>query len=414
MIRGDRLRLAIERPAAGGRMIARHEGAVVFVAGAIPGEIVDAEVEKVQRGTVWATAREVIERSADRVDAADDGACGGAVLAHIAYERQRVLKSEIIQDALRRIGRITLDGPIDVMGSPVDGYRMRARLHVRDGRIGFFREGTHALCAPGPTRQLRADAVTALAALEQSVASLARPAIAEIELSENVDATERALHLELLPDADPSRLATVSKVDGVTGVTCAPGDHLRTMELWGSPDVTDRIGGATLVRHARSFFQGNRFLLGALVDRVLGSIDQAPVLDLYAGVGLFSVAAAAAGRGPVVAVEGDRFSAADLRRNAEGRDIEVHVGAVETFLDHARAATGTVIVDPPRTGMSKQAMAGVVRLRASRVVYVSCDIATLARDARVLLDAGYRIAGAQAFDLFPNTAHVETVIAFAR
>jgi 23S rRNA (uracil1939-C5)-methyltransferase len=138
------------------------------------------------------------------------------------------------------------------------------------------------------------------------------------------------------------------------------------------------------------------------------------VLDLYAGVGLFSVAAAAAGRGPVVAVEGDRFSAADLRRNAEGRDIEVHVGAVETFLDHARAATGTVIVDPPRTGMSKQAMAGVVRLRASRVVYVSCDIATLARDARVLLDAGYRIAGAQAFDLFPNTAHVETVIAFAR
>ena len=413
MLRGDRLRLTIERPAAGGRMIARHEGAVVFVAGGIPGEIVDAEVEKIQRGTAWATTREVLERSPDRIDGAPDGACGGSVLAHISYERQRVLKGEIIQDALRRLGRITLDTPIDVTGSPVDGYRMRARLHVRDGRIGFFREGTHALCAPGPTRQLRGDAVAVLAALEPLLASLPRPAVSEIEMSENVDATERALHLELLPDADPSRLAALSTVEGVTGATCAPIDHPRTMELWGSPYVADRIGAATVVRHARSFFQGNRYLLTALVDHVLAAIDTAPVLDLYAGVGLFTVAAAAAGRGPVIAVEGDRFSAADLRRNAAAHDIDVHVGAVETFLDHARAAA-TVIVDPPRTGMSKQAIAGVVRLRAPRVIYVSCDIATLARDARVLLDAGYRIAGAQAFDLFPNTAHVETVIAFAR
>jgi 23S rRNA (uracil1939-C5)-methyltransferase len=143
-------------------------------------------------------------------------------------------------------------------------------------------------------------------------------------------------------------------------------------------------------------------------------IDQAPVLDLYAGVGLFSVAAAAAGRGPVVAVEGDRFSAADLRRNAEGQAITVHTGAVEAYLDHARGAHATVIVDPPRTGMSKEATAGVLKLRAPRVVYVSCDIATLARDARLLLDAGYRITSAQAFDLFPNTAHVETLISFAR
>ena len=414
MNRGERVRLTIERPAAGGRMIARHDGAVVFVAGAIPGEVVDAEIEKIQRGTAWAIARDVLQRSPDRIDGAPDGACGGSVLAHINYERQRLLKSEIIVDAFRRLGRITLDQPIAVTGSPVDGYRMRARLHLRGGRIGFFREGTHSLCEPGPTRQLRADTIDALSALERSLATLERPAVSEIEVSENVAASERALHLELVPDGDPSRLATLTKVAGVTGVTCAPIDHPRTMDLWGSPFVTDHIGGAALARHARSFFQGNRYLLAALVDHVIAAVDQAPVLDLYAGVGLFSVAAAVAGRGPVIAVEGDRFSADDLRRNAEGRDITVRVGAVEKFLERAPGGLSNVIVDPPRTGMSKEATAGVIRLKAARLVYVSCDIATLARDARLLLDAGYRIVSAQAFDLFPNTAHVETVIAFAR
>jgi 23S rRNA (uracil1939-C5)-methyltransferase len=415
MNRGDRIRVTIERPAAGGRMIARHEGAIVFVAGAIPGEVVDAEIEKIQRGTAWAIARDVVERSPDRIDSVPDGACGGSVLAHISYERQRALKSEIIVDAFRRLGRITLDQPISVIGSPVEGYRMRARLHVHSGRIGFFREGTHSLCEPGPTRQLRPDTIEVLSALERSLATLARPTVSEIELSENVAATERALHLVLAPDADPSRLATLTKVDGLTGVTCAPLDHPRTMDLWGSPLVADRVGGATLTRHARSFFQGNRYLLTPLVEHVIGAIDERPgVLDLYAGVGLFSVSAAVAGRGPVIAVEGDRFSADDLQRNADGHDITVHVGAVEKFLAHAPGGLSSVIVDPPRTGMSKEATAGVIRLNAARLVYVSCDIATLARDARVLLDAGYRMVSMQAFDLFPNTAHVETVIAFAR
>jgi len=415
MNRGERVRLTIERPAAGGRMIARHEGAIVFVAGAIPGEVVDAEIEKIQRGTAWAIARDILQPSPDRIAGAPDGACGGSVLAHITYERQRSLKSEIIVDAFRRLGRITLEQPIAVTGSPVDGYRMRARLHARRGRIGFFREGTHSLCEPGPTRQLRADTIDALAALERSLSALERPTVAEIELSENVDATDRALHLELVEDADPSRLGTLTKVDGFTGVTCAPLDHPRTMALWGSPLITDHIGGATLTRHARSFFQGNRYLLMPLVDHVIGSIDDRPgVLDLYAGVGLFSVSAAVAGRGPVIAVEGDRFSADDLRRNTSARDITVTVGAVEQFLERAPRGVSTVIVDPPRTGMSKDATAGVIRLNAARLVYVSCDIATLARDARRLLDAGYHIISAQAFDLFPNTAHVETVIAFAR
>jgi 23S rRNA (uracil1939-C5)-methyltransferase len=414
MNRGDRLRLTIERPAAGGRMIARHDGAVVLVSNAIPGEVVDAEIEKVQRGTAWAIARQVIEASPDRVAGAPDGACGGSVLAHVSYQRQLALKAAIIDDAFRRLGRITLEAPVDVVGSPIDGYRMRARFHMRGGRIGFFREGTHTLCDARGTRQLRDDALDVIAALERALAVLQRPTVTEIELSENVAASERAVHFELAPDGDPSRLATLTRVAGLTGASSAPAHHPRTLELWGSPFVSDRIRGAALTRHARSFFQGNRFLLDALVDHVVGAIGAGPVLDLYAGVGLFSVAAAVSGKGGVTAVEGDPFSAADLKKNAAGHDITPIVGAVEDFLARPSGTFPCVIVDPPRTGMSKAATAGVVALQAPALIYVSCDIATLARDARLLLDAGYRIAGMRAFDLFPNTAHVETVIAFAR
>jgi 23S rRNA (uracil1939-C5)-methyltransferase len=414
MNRGQRYRLTIERPAAGGRMIARHEGAVVFVAGAIPGETVEAEIEKVQRGTAWATTRQILERSPDRVAGAVDSDCGGAVFAHVAYERQRQLKADIITDAFRRIGRITLDAPTDVVASPVTGYRMRARVHVRDGRIGFFREGTHTLCDVALTGQLRDDAVAVVRALEAALAPIADRTISDIELSENISASERAIHIELLPDADPSRLTALTKVDGLTGASCAHPENARTIELWGSPLVTDTIAGATLSRHARSFFQGNRFLTGALVDEVLSQVQPGPLLDLYAGVGLFSITAAAAGKGAVTAVEGDRSSFADLKRNAQPHQVIVKAAAVEEFVMRSRETYASVIVDPPRTGMSKEAIAGVAELGAPRLIYVSCDIATLARDARILLDAGYRITSMRAFDLFPNTAHVETVISFSR
>jgi len=413
MTRGDRLRLTVERPAAGGRMIARHDGAVVFVSGAIPGEVVDVVVEKVQRGTVWASTVEVLERSADRIDGGADQDCGGSVFAHIAYDRQRQLKSAIIEDAMRRIGRITLDAAVDVTPSPIDGYRMRARLHMRDGRIGFFREGTHNLCAAGPTRQLGDDAIATLTALEQAMAGIP-PIVSEIELSENIDATARACHFELIPKSDPAPLVTLTQVTGLVGATAAWGDQPRTMELWGTPLVEDEIAGATLSRQARSFFQANRFLIHQIVDHVLAAAGDGPLLDLYAGVGLFSVTASAAGKGPVMAVEGDTVSSVDLKRNANGRDVTVQVNAVEGYLTGRPGRFASVIVDPPRTGMSKEALTGAIAIRAPRLTYVSCDIATLARDARVLLDAGYRIDSVRAFDMFPNTAHIETVIAFVR
>jgi len=413
MNRGERYRLTIERPAAGGRMIARHEGAIVFVSGAIPGEVVDAEIEKVQRGTAWAATREIHERSPDRVDGAPDGACGGSVFAHIAYDRQRQIKSAIIEDAFRRIGRITLDSPAEVVASPVDGYRMRARLHVRNGRIGFFREGTHSLCDAAATRQLRDDTIEVIRRLETALAGESRQQVNDIELAENVDASQRAIHLELLANADPSRLAALARVDGVGGASCAHPDNARTIELYGTPIISDEICGVTLTRHVRSFFQGNRYLLEPFVTHVLSHVTPGPLVDLYAGVGLFSLAAEkTAGAGPITAVEGDLFAARDLKRNAQGA-ITVLELPVERYRSQS-GAPATVIVDPPRTGMSKDALARAIELGAASFVYVSCDVATLARDARVLIDAGYQIRSARAFDLFPNTAHVETVVAFGR
>ena len=169
----DRLELAVERPVAGGRMIGRHEGRIVFVAGAIPGERVRARVERSARGVAWAAAEEILEPSPHRRTLEHDPDCGGQVYLHIAPAHQRILKSEIITDAFRRVGKVRLTEPTPVVGSPEHGYRLRARLHLRDGRVGFFRPGTHVLCEAGATGQLLP---AALGAVHQLLA--ARPEIA--------------------------------------------------------------------------------------------------------------------------------------------------------------------------------------------------------------------------------------------
>jgi 23S rRNA (uracil1939-C5)-methyltransferase len=173
-----------------------------------------------------------------------------------------------------------------------------------------------------------------------------------------------------------------------------------------------------LQRHAESFFQGNRYLLPALVTAVAAAVpDAGEVLDLYAGVGLFAVALAALGHMEVTAIEGDRAGGADLRENARAHEprVNVRIARVEDYLAGRRdRRPATVIVDPPRTGLSKEAAEAIVRQAPARIVYVSCDPPTLARDARRLLDAGYRLDSLRAFDLFPNTPHVETLAVFSK
>jgi 23S rRNA (uracil1939-C5)-methyltransferase len=419
---GSELELTIEKPAAGGRMIARHGGQVILVAGAVPGERVIARLERVERKVAFATVTDVRDPSPDRRQPLADPLCGGCVYSHVAYPRQLEIKADVVRDAFQRIGRIPLAEAVPVAPSPERGYRMRARLHVQEGRAGFYREGTHILCDAAPTGQLTDAAVNAIDAVVHAISAVGIK-VGSIELTENVPGDSRvvAVHLDdasrLGRDLLPGLIATGT----IAGIVVTDGQSRRITS--GEPAVSDSLarltgGRATegeLHRRAESFFQGNRFLISDLVTSVMDAVaPDGPVLDVYAGVGLFAVSLAASGRRAITAVEGDRSSGSDLQRNAGafGDAVVVALESVESALRRRRPDVRTAIVDPPRTGMTPEALDGMVRLRAERIVYVSCDPATLARDARKLLDAGYRLESLRAFDLFPNTPHVESLGVF--
>ena len=440
---GSEVTVDIEKPVAGGRMLARHEGQVVLVWGAIPGERVRARIERAGRGVLYAETSEVLAPSVDRRDAGADWRCGGHMFAHIAYERQTRVKAEIIQETLGRIGRVSMPAQPDVVASPERGYRMRARLHARGGRLGFLLEGTHRLCNAGATGQLLPETVDWVASAERVIAQERLSGLVGVEIAENVRADERACHLHLEAGTDAAPFARLADAGRLTGLSAERADRLGIERLMGVPSVTDvlpvQAGDSTsalhLRRNVRTFFQGNRFLLERLVRFVIELVPPGPVVDLYAGVGLFGLSLAAAGGEGITLVEGDPTSGADLKANAEpfGPRVTVDTRSVETFLrmagpagpprgahparhveTHDAANAATFIVDPPRTGISKDAIGGIVGRQPARIIYVSCDIATLARDTRTLVDAGYMLGGVTGIDLFPNTAHVETIATFSR
>jgi 23S rRNA (uracil1939-C5)-methyltransferase len=437
LFEGQQVELTIEKPASGGRMIARHLGQVVLVRGAIPGERVLAWIERAEKRMAYAVTREVVEPSPDRRPAGDDPLCGGALYSHIAYDRQLAIKSDVIRDAFGRLGRYPIDHPIDVAGSPEGGYRMRARFHVHGARAGFYREGTHQLCDAAATKQLRPETVAAVDRLAAMLDREAPGGAASVTITENIAGDERAAHLELaararLTDETLERAASDAQLLGISVQEPDNGEP----RVIGNPAVSDplsavthgRVRDGTLRRHAASFFQGNRYLIASLVLAVADAVpDTGEVLDLYAGVGLLSVALAALGRLEVTAVEGDRGSGADLRENARPHAprLAAQIASVEAYLASrlgagasAKAARtrrpATLIIDPPRTGLSKEAADSIIRLAPARLVYVSCDPPTLARDARRLLDAGYSLDSLRAFDFFPNTPHVESLATFSR
>lgn len=421
---GEIVELTIDKPAAGGRMIARHAGQVILVSGAIPGERVQARIERAEKRVAFATAIAVGAASPDRRAGIADPSCGGCLYSHITYARQLALKASIVEDAFARIGKVAIPETIAVAASPERGYRMRARFHVAGGRPGFFREGTHVLCEPRSTGQLTSAAIDAV---EGAVARVERGGahVSSVELTENIAGDQRALSLETDGRGSVARSAAVEIVESGWAIGCSiaavSGGRTSAGELRVADPLPALTGGRAaagdLGRHPDAFFQANRYLVPALVGAVLDAVEeQGPVLDLYAGVGLFSVSLAAAGRGPIVAIEGDRASGADLQTNAGpfGAAVALFLESVEDYLERAHPAPQTVIVDPPRTGMSGEALGRVAALAPPRIIYVSCDPATMARDARRLVDAGYRLTSLQAFDLFPNTPHVESLGLFDR
>jgi 23S rRNA (uracil1939-C5)-methyltransferase len=299
---------------------------------------------------------------------------------------------------------------------------MRARFHARDGRLGFYREGSHDLCDPAATGQLLPGTAAWLAAAAEALVPLGA-ALRGVEIAEDVPGRVRACHLDLSAEADLRVCARLAERTDLVGLSIARADRPGLDTLAGEPRVADDldVGGAAavrLTRHAAAFFQGNRFLVAPLAAHVAGLVTApGPIVDLYAGVGLFGLALAARGAADVVLVEGDPVAGADLAVNAEpwAPGARVVREPVEAFLSRAVPdRPATVIVDPPRTGLSPAALSGILAMGSGALVYVSCDPATFARDARRLVDGGYALDGLTVFDLFPDTAHVETVARFRR
>jgi 23S rRNA (uracil1939-C5)-methyltransferase len=375
------VRLNIEKLVYGGDGLARSEGRVVLLPFVLPGEEVEAEVERVKNDLLRGRMVQVLSPSPLRVapPCPHFQRCGGCQYQHIAYEAQLEQKRDILREVLRRVGKIEYDGEIEIVAGEPWEYRNRARLHIENGAIGYFEFGSHNLCPIGHCPISSPKLNETIGALSRELPNLPR-FTTELELFTN----EKEVQY-LASDRIPA--AARALFDGLG--TTAPIEY----------------AGFRVSR--TSFFQVNRFLIDRLVETAVCGTQGDHAIDLYAGVGLFSrVLTASFTR--VTAVE----AAAGAHRNLEFNvpaATAIHATA-EEFLRQLQEAPALILADPPRTGLGKHTVADLIRIRAPQLRIVSCDPATLARDLRALLAAGYRIEHLTLVDLFPQTFHLETVI----
>ena len=398
----------------GGEGVARVEGKAVFVAGTIPGERVRLRVVDDRKRWARGELLEVLDPSPDRVTPPCPFVpdCGGCNLQHIDPVAQRALKTRVVREQLERLGGLT-DPPVRDTRSvgPDTGYRTHAQLHAApDGRLGFHRAGSHdvvpvdrCLVVADEVQALR-DAVGDTGADEVALRAHGRTGAASVELTPGPG--------PLAPPPGDFDLV-LTQPDGTVAT------------LRGDGHLSEIVGGHTYGFDPTSFFQVTTHGAEALVAAVgaaVGDVSGALVWDLYAGVGLFSLPLAAAG-GQVLAVEGHAAAAEHARANAAANDLHLEVVADDVAAVIRRAAHGelpvvgppdVVVLDPPRSGAGPGVVADLAAVGPATIVYVACDVAALARDARALGDAGYRMLDALPLDLFPMTHHVEVVATFAR
>jgi 23S rRNA (uracil1939-C5)-methyltransferase len=384
-----------DRFAAGGEALAHDdEGRVVFVRGALPGEVVAAELIAEKKDWARAVTVAVEQPSSDRVTppcASRRAGCGGCGWQHVTIDAQRRARVAIVTDALRRTGSVA--DPVVTLGGGVEptGYRTTIRVAATaDGRAGFRAELSH-------------DVVAAPHCL------VAHPALA---------ALLPALRLD--PGVEPTLRVSVA-----TGDVAARWDT-KAGTVHGLPDGTllgaraalhEDVAGHRLRVSIGSFFQSGPQGAELLVDTVRRAAPElagaALVVDAYAGVGMFAVCATdPASR--VIAVETSRSAVADAEHNLRDRDAEVVRGEVGGWRIAAGDEVDVVIADPARSGLGKPGVAALTRTRMPVLVLVSCDPASLARDAKLLAAAGYRHERSEVVDTFPHTTHVEAVTRFVR
>jgi 23S rRNA (uracil1939-C5)-methyltransferase len=422
---GAEIDVQIEKPVYRGLGLARHAGQVVFVPRAFTGERVRVRVQARERGYLRGRLAEVLEPSAARRPSPCRYVpeCGGCAYQELDYPAQVEAKLSVLREALARAG-VAWEQDLACESGPEVGFRLRAGLHVDPGpplRLGLHAGETRRVVDLERCLQLT-DGLNAAARELHTALSLLPPRLARlvrgVELLETPDGSRRVAALE--SDGDVGQAVRLRRLASSTpslhglGVTAQERGRTRFLALDGEPHVDIPILGTTLRVHARSFFQSNRFLVEALARHVLDLLGpgDGPVLDLYAGVGLFALPLALRGI-EVRAVELSPFAAEDARFSAEragAHGLRVFRGDVRAALRAWPVDEGErVVLDPPRTGAGAEVVAAVAERRPERVVYVSCDPPTLGRDLGLFAARGYALEALRAFDLFPDTFHVEAV-----
>jgi len=373
----------------------------------------------------------LVEASAERIAGACAyyERCGGCHYQHIPYERQLQYKAGILRETLQRIAKIKLSPEIQLHASPPWNYRNRTRLQVKTApefALGYFRFGSHDFLAVREC-PISSPLINRVIARLTELHGCECPAgIEEIELFADA-ADERLLAWAFCgrdADAEPLRrwVETVRReVPAIAGITLFPSRRrseeeepadMRPLAVSGASEILYKAQSVEYRVSAGSFFQVNRHLVDDMVSTVTGNAEGELALDLYAGVGLFSVALAKKFH-HIFAVEASQTSYGDLVHNGQP-NVRAVRARMEEFQRPSRQRPDLVVLDPPRAGVGKAVTRLLVELQARRVRYVSCDPSTLARDLVPLLAAGYRIEEAHLFDLFPQTFHIESVMLLAR
>lgn len=427
---GQILDVTIERFGFGGFAIARHEGLAVFVPFGAPGDRARVEVTEIEKNFVRAKLVELLAPGPSRTEprCRHFGECGGCQLQHVDYAAQVAAKAEFVRDALQRTGGFDWPQPVVVHHAEPWGYRVRTQLKLV-ATSGVRDDGSHGRLRKRERRALpdaaagggadaagdaRADGAPAAVqdggpravlgfhrAMSHSVLDVQECPVLAPELERGLADVRRAL-------AQLPRKEWPYQVDGACGVggaSWAPDLPGLRKDL-----VEHHVLGFRYLIEPESFFQGNRHLVEQLVAGALGDERGELAYDLYAGVGLFSLPLSRR-FARVVAVEDERRAATLGRVNVKtnGCDNVTYLRATtEQFLRGAKERPDLVLMDPPRLG-AKPALPLLLQLRARRLVYVSCDPQTLARDLRALVDGGYELEQVEAYDMFPMTFHVEAV-----
>lgn len=377
----EELELEIERLVAGGDGLGRWEGVPIFVPRSAPGDRL--RVQLVERKPDYGRA-EIVEvlvpgPGRRRPPCPYFARCGGCDLQHLEDELQAQLKVGAVRETLARLGGIELPSDLPLFTGSPWGYRLRTQVHaeLHEGRV---RVGYHAR---------RSNELVAIDRCPVLVPEL----------------DQLLIRLpDRLPSPPPHRLDLVAGDGGA--VSAAP-----PLENVPAGDVELAVGPFTFAYDARTFFQAHRGLVATLMGLAVGDAKGELAVDLYCGVGLFSLPLSSHYR-KVVAVEGDRIAARYARTNARRnriRSVDVIPQAVETWISQLPDGVDRVLVDPPRAGLSRSVRRALLKRLPKRLTYVSCHAATLARDLRDLRES-YRLESIACVDLFPQTGHIETVV----